>query len=157
MYGLLAAIIQKYMRHYTIAQIMQFIDGSIVLVGMYVFGIRKGLYAIIAVYLVTKVSDGLIEGLKFSKAVHIITDKPEAIARMIIHDLDRGVTGISAKGMYSGQEKLMLYCVVGKKELVQLKEKIDEIDPKAFVIVGDAREVHGEGFIERSEKHTKIT
>ena len=95
---MLAAIIQKYMRHYTIAQIMQFIDGSIVLVGMYVFGIRKGLYAIIAVYLVTKVSDGLIEGLKFSKAVHIITDKPEAIARMIMHDLDRGVTGNLCKG-----------------------------------------------------------
>ena len=146
---MLAAIIQKYMRHYSIAQIMQFIDGAIVLVGMYVFGIRKGLYAIIAVYLVTKVSDGLIEGLKFSKAVHIITDKPEEVARMIIEDMDRGVTGIHAKGMYSKQEKLMLYCVVGKKELVQLKEKIDEIDPNAFVIVGDAREVHGEGFIER--------
>ena len=146
---MLVAIIQKSLRHYTIAQIMQFIDGAIVLVGMYVFGIRKGLYAIIAVYLVTKVSDGLIEGLKFSKAVHIITDKPEEVARMIIHDMDRGVTGINAQGMYSGQEKLMLYCVVGKKELVQLKENIDEIDPKAFVIVGDAREVHGEGFIER--------
>lgn len=146
---MLAAIIQKSLRHYTIAQIMQFIDGTIVLIGMYVFGIRKGLYAIIAVYLVTKVSDGLIEGLKFSKAVHIITDKPEEVAQMIIHDMDRGVTGISAKGMYSGQEKLMLYCVVGKKELVQLKDNIDEIDPKAFVIVGDAREVHGEGFIER--------
>lgn len=146
---MLAAIIQKSLRHYTIAQIMQFIDGAIVLVGMYVFGIRKGLYAIIAVYLVTKVSDGLIEGLKFSKAVHIITDKPEEVAQMIIRDMDRGVTGINAKGMYSGQEKLMLYCVVGKKELVQLKENIDEIDPKAFVIVGDAREVHGEGFIER--------
>jgi len=130
---MLAAIIQKYMRHYSIAQIMQFIDGAIVLVGMYVFGIRKGLYAIIAVYLVTKVSDGLIEGLKFSKAVHIITDKPEAVARMIIEDMDRGVTGISAKGMYSGQEKLMLYCVVGKKELVQLKENIDEIDRKSVV------------------------
>lgn len=146
---MLAAIIQKSLRHYTIAQIMQFVDGAIVLIGMYVFGIRKGLYAIIAVYLVTKVSDGLIEGLKFSKAVHIITDRPEEVARMIIQDMDRGVTGISAKGMYSGQEKLMLYCVVGKKELVQLKENIDEIDPKAFVIVGDAREVHGEGFIER--------
>ena len=57
---MLAAIIQKYMRHYSIAQIMQFIDGAIVLVGMYVFGIRKGLYAIIAVYLVTKVSDCLL-------------------------------------------------------------------------------------------------
>ena len=146
---MMAALLQRKLRHYSIAQIMQFIDGAIVLVGMYVFGIRKGLYAIIAVYLVTKVSDGLIEGLKFSKAVHIITDKPEEVARMIIHDMDRGVTGINAQGMYSGQEKLMLYCVVGKKELVQLKENIDEIDPKAFVIVGDAREVHGEGFIER--------
>ena len=51
-----------------------------------------------------------------------------------------GVAGISAKGMYSGQDKLMLFCVVGKKELVHLKEMIDEIDPNAFVIVGDARE-----------------
>lgn len=47
------------------------IDGAVVVVGMYVFGIHKALYAIIAVYLVTKVSDGLIEGLKFSKAVYI--------------------------------------------------------------------------------------
>lgn len=66
-----------------------------------------------------------------------------------MNDLDRGVTGISAKGMYSGQEKLMLYCVLGKKQLIALKEKVDEIDPSAFVIVGDVREVHGEGFIER--------
>ena len=146
---LLAAIIQNFMRHYSIAQIMQFVDGAVVLVGMYVFGVERALYAIIAVYLVTKVSDGIIEGLKFSKSVYIITEKPDEVSRMVMEDLDRGITGISAKGMYSGQEKLMLYCVVGKKELVQLKEKIDEIDPKAFVIVGDAREVHGEGFIER--------
>ena len=121
----------------------------LVLVGMYVFGIHKALYAIIAVYLVTKVSDGLIEGLKFSKAAYIITAKPKEIADMIMKDLDRGVTGISARGMYSGQDKLMLFCVVNKKEIVMLKEKVDEIDPEAFVIVTDAREVHGEGFIEK--------
>ena len=63
---MLAAIIQKYLRHYSIAQIMQFIDGAIVVVGMYVFGVERALYAIIAVFLVTKVSDGIIEGLKFS-------------------------------------------------------------------------------------------
>ena len=91
----------------------------------------------------------MIEGLKFSKSVYIITEKPDEISKMIMNDLDRGVTGISAKGMYSGQEKLMLYCVLGKKQLIALKEKIDEIDPAAFVIVGDVREVHGEGFIER--------
>lgn len=146
---MVAAIIQKYLNHYSIAQIMQFIDGAIVIVGMYVFGVERALYAIIAVYLVTKVSDGIIEGLKFSKSVYIITEKPEEISEMVMNDLDRGITGVSAKGMYSGEDKLMLFCVVGKKELVQLKEKIDEIDPAAFVIVGDAREVHGKGFIEK--------
>lgn len=146
---LLAAIIQNFMRHYSIAQIMQFVDGAVVVLGMYVFGMERALYAIIAVFLVTKVSDGIIEGLKFSKSVYIITDKPNEIARMVIEDLDRGITGISAKGMYSGDDKLMLFCVVGKKELVPLKEKIDEIDENAFVIVGDAREVHGAGFIEK--------
>ena len=67
---------------------------------------------------------------------------------MIMEDIDRGVTGISARGMYSGEEKLMLFCVVSKKEIVKLKEKIHEIDPGAFVIVSDAREVHGQGFLE---------
>ena len=146
---LLAAIIQKYMKHYSIAQVMQFVDGAVVVAGMYVFGVERALYAIIAVYLVTKVSDGIIAGLKFSKAVYIITDTPDEVSRMVMEDIDRGITGIRAKGMYSGNDKLMLFCVVGKKELVHLKEMIDEIDPKAFVIVGDAREVHGEGFIEK--------
>ena len=147
---MMAAIIQKFLKHYSIAQIMQVIDAMVVLVGMYVFGVHKALYAIIAVYLVTKVSDGLIEGLKFSKAAYIITGKPKEISDMIINDLDRGVTGINARGMYSGQDKLMLFCVVNKKEIIMLKEKVDEIDPQAFVIVTDAREVHGEGFIEKN-------
>lgn len=147
---MMAAIIQKYLRHYSIAQIMQFIDGLIVIVGMYVFGMQKAMYAIIAVFLVTKVSDGLMEGIKFCKAAYIITDKPEAISQAVIRDLDRGITGIEAKGMYSGDKKLMLYCVVSKKEIIKLKELVDRIDPNAFVIVTDAREVHGEGFIENN-------
>ena len=146
---MMAALIQKFLKHYSIAQIMQFIDGAIVLVGMYVFGVQKALYAIIAVYLVTKVSDSMIEGLKFSKQAYIITSKPDEISREIMDKLDRGVTGVHGKGMYSGQDKLLLYCVVGRKEIVALKELVDHIDPDAFVIVSDVREVHGEGFIER--------
>lgn len=115
---MMAALLQRKLRHYSIAQIMQFIDGAVVVVGMYVFGVERALYAIIAVFLVTKVSDGIIEGLKFSKSVYIITDKPDEVAKMVMEDLDRGITGIPAKGMYSGTDKLMLFCVVGKKELV---------------------------------------
>ena len=146
---MMAALLQLKLRHYSIAQIMQFIDGAVVLVGMYVFGVQKALYAIIAVFLVTKVTDGMIEGLKFSKQAYIITSKPEEISTQIMRNLDRGVTGIRGKGMYSGQDKLLLYCVVGRKEIVALKELVDEIDPEAFVIVSDVREVLGEGFIER--------
>lgn len=146
---MMAALIQRKMRHYSIAQIMQFIDGLVVVIGMYVFGIHKALYAIIAVYLVTKVSDGMIEGLKFSKGAYIITEKADQVSDMIIHELERGVTGLKGVGMYSGQDKLMLFCVVNKKEIVTLREKVDAIDSDAFVIVSDVREVHGEGFIEK--------
>lgn len=146
---MMAALLQRKLKHYSIAQIMQVIDGLVVLVGMYVFGVQKALYAIIAVFLVTKVSDGMIEGLKFAKQAYIITDKPQEIACMIMEEMDRGVTGIPGKGMYSGQDKMLLYCVVSRKEIVFLKERVDSIDPGAFVIVSDAREVHGEGFIEK--------
>lgn len=146
---MMAALIQRKLKHYSIAQIMQFIDGLVVVIGMYVFGVYKALYAIIAVYLVTKVTDGMIEGLKFSKGAYIITEKADQVSHMIINEMDRGVTGLKGVGMYSGQDKLMLFCVVNKKEIVTLKEKVDMIDPDAFVIVCDVREVHGEGFIEK--------
>ena len=146
---MMAALIQRKLKHYSIAQIMQFIDGLVVVVGMYVFGVYKALYAIIAVYLVTKVTDGMIEGLKFSKGAYIITEKADQVSHMIINEMDRGVTGLKGVGMYSGQDKLMLFCVVNKKEIVTLREKVDAIDSDAFVIVSDVREVHGEGFIEK--------
>lgn len=145
---MLSALIQKYMRHYSISQILMVIDGLVVLAGVYVFGVRRALYAVIAVYIVTKVSDGLIEGMKFSKAVYIITEKPQEISTMLMDEVGRGVTGISARGMYSEKEKLMLFCVVNTKEIVTLKERVAAMDPNAFVIVTDAREVYGEGFIQ---------
>ena len=120
---MMAALIQKHIRHYSISQIMQFLDGAIVLLGIYAFGIHRALYAIIAVYLVAKISDGIIEGMKFSKAAYIVTDHPEEISQMIMEDIGRGVTGVSAKGMYSQREKLMLFCVVNKKEIVVLKRE----------------------------------
>lgn len=145
---LIAAIIQHFWKQYSIADIMQVIDALIVLAGASMFGIQMALYAMIAIYLVSKVSDGLIEGLKFSKAAFIITEKPRELSEALMREVDRGVTGIPARGMYSGDEKNMLFCVVARKEIVRLKEVALEVDPAAFVIVTDAREVLGKGFIE---------
>lgn len=145
---MLAALIQRKLRHYTMAQIMQVLDGLIVLAGVSVFGIHAALYAMIAIFCLSKVTDGLLEGLKFSKQAYIISDAGPEIAKAIMERLGRGVTGLSAKGMYSLQDRPMLYCVVSKKEIVELKSIVAEIDPGAFLIVSDAREVFGEGFIE---------
>lgn len=148
---MVATIIQHYVRHYSVVQIMQILDALVVLCGFYLFGIRAALYAIVAIFITSKVSDGLMEGFKFSKVAYIISDKHELVAKCILEDLDRGLTGLKAKGMYSGEDKCMLYCVVSQKEIVQLKEIVAEIDPDAFVIVSDAREVLGKGFLEHSK------
>ena len=150
--GAVAALIQKkIIKHYSVVQIMQVLDAIIVCIGLYQFGLKPTLYAMIAIFVTTKVSDAVLEGFKYSKAAYIITDKHEQIAKKIMHDIDRGVTGLKARGMYTGSEKLVLYCVVSRREIVQVEEIVTEIDPDAFVIVSDVREVLGEGFQEYSE------
>ena len=144
---MVSALIQKYVRHYSVVQILQVIDGMVVLAGLYVFGLKPALYAIVAIFITSKVSDALMEGMKYSKAAFIITDCYKEIADAIMTQLDRGLTGLDATGMYSGDKKTVLYCVVAKKEIVELKDIVAKIDPKAFVIVTDAREVFGEGFL----------
>ena len=145
---MLAAIIRRWLPHYTLAQILQVLDAAIVLIGAGIFGVTYALYALIAIYAVYKVSDGIIEGMKYSKVAYIISDKSEEIAAAILKELERGVTALDARGMYSGNRKDVLFCVVSRKEIAQLKELVVGHDAQAFVIVSDAREVLGEGFIE---------
>lgn len=148
---MVAVLIQCKLKHYSVAQIMQALDGLIVAAGLYVFGLRPSMYAIVTIFITSKMTDTILEGMKFSKAAYIITDRYKAVAESIIDKLERGVTGLHARGMYSGDEKCMLYCVVSKKEIVTLKELVYQIDKSAFIIVGDVREVLGEGFIEYRE------
>ena len=145
---MLAVLIQRAVPYYTVAQVMQVLDGMIVAAGALVFGIPAALYAMIAIFCLAKVTDGIIEGLKFSKQAYIISDQYEEIAQAVMSRMGRGVTSLEARGMYSGQEKKVLFCVVSKKELVELRQITAEFDPRAFMIVNDAREVFGEGFIE---------
>ena len=84
--------------------------------------------------------------------VYIITKEHEIVAKRILTELERGVTGLHAQGMYTGTEKCVLYCVMSQKEVVNLKALVAEEDPDAFVIVSDVREVLGEGFQEYSKE-----
>ncbi len=143
---LLAAIIQKYLRHYTLPQVMQFLDAVIVLWGLQIFGVEHALYAIVSIYVFTRVSDGILEGMHFAKAAYIISAKSKEIAKRIQKDMERGVTGIPSHGLYSGASFEMLYCVLSRREITKLKDLVHEIDERAFLIIADVREVLGEGF-----------
>lgn len=145
---MLAALIQRKLRQYSIAQIMQVLDGMVVLAGAAVFGVQYALYALIAIFCVSKISDGILDGMKFSKQAFIISDHYQEIANAILIRMERGVTSLDGNGMYSGQERKILFCVVAPKEIVKIREIVREFDPGAFVIVSDVREVFGEGFIE---------
>lgn len=149
---MLSMTIQRFVKHYSVPQIMMVVDGAVVVAGAAVFGIKNAMYAVIAVYIATKVSDTILEGIKFAKMVYIISDRYEELAGEIMTKMNRGATGIAIKGMYTNTDKNMLFCVVSNKEIVQIKEIVLEIDPKAFVIVNDVREAVGEGFIEYKQE-----
>ena len=143
---ILAALLHLVFPQYSIPQILQVVDWLIVILGIGAFGGIHALYAIISVYVVTKVSNGIMEGMHYAKAVWIITSEPGQISDAILPKLDRGVTGVHAIGMYSGKETTMLYSIMSNREITYLKDLVHEIDPKAFVILSDVREVMGEGF-----------
>ena len=148
---MVAAIIQSNMRHYTVVQVMQVLDAAIVILGLYVFGLRPTLYAVVSIFVSTKISDAFLEGFKTSKAAFIITNRYAEVAERLMDELDRGVTGLHAQGMYTEEKKCVLYCVVSRKEIVRVKEIVNDVDASAFVIVSDVREVLGEGFLEYSD------
>ena len=145
---LAANIIKVYLKNVPIAKIILVIDSSIILLGAFVFGVEKAMYALISIYIVAKVIDSILEGINFSKAVFIISDYSNEIANILLKDLNRGVTGIHATGMYTKGEKQVLFVVVGKDEIVPLQKMVKKVDTKAFITVADVREVLGEGFTE---------
>lgn len=145
---LFCMLIHKRKKYYSVPRMLIVVDSIVVLAGILVFSINISLYAVIAVYITAKVSDSILEGLKFAKMAYIISDKHKEIADKIIKDMDRGVTGIKSTGMYSDLEKKLILCVVSKKEIIRLIDIVNEIDPNSFMIISDVREVVGEGFIE---------
>ncbi len=143
---LAASLVHSFVKHVSVSKILFILDTLIIVIGWFAFGSTRAMYAIIAVFIATKVIDTILEGLSFAKVAFIISDHSEEISRLLMQELDRGVTTLSGKGMYTGSQKNIIFSVVSKKEIVVVKELIKTVDAKAFVIVSDAREVMGEGF-----------
>ena len=143
---LLASILHKFFVHIPVSKLLFLTDGTIIALGLFVFGAERAMYAVIAIFISTKVLNTILEGMAFSKAAFIISDYAEIIADEIMRQADRGVTALHGKGMYTRKEKNVLLCVFSRKEVAMIKDIVRQFDPKAFVIVTDVKEVLGEGF-----------
>lgn len=143
----LAALFQKKFPYLETASIYPVIDGIIIIVAMWVFGVRPSLYAILAVVLSGYIANWLQSGIRgHVNQAFIITMKYEEISDAIIHLLDRSATLINAKGMYTHEDRHVLLCAVSKRQTADLRSLVFSIDPTAFVIVSDAKDIRGEGF-----------
>ncbi|MGN0151266.1 MAG: YitT family protein [Wujia sp.] len=143
---LLATLINVRVHHISIPKIMGIIDGIIVIAGAGVFGITSGIYSLIAIYVVTRISDSIVEGPNHAKMMYIVSERNDLVIRYIMEDLDRGASYIEIKGAYTGNSKKMIFCVVSSKEMVKIKQKVYRTDENAICFVGDIREAFGEGF-----------
>jgi len=122
------------------------VDGLVILTAGFVFGPKQALYALITLYVSGLVAETILEGPSVVRTAMIVTGQPEQVAEKIMEDMARGVTLLTGKGAYTGEERSILYCVVIRSEVPQLKAIIHEIDPQAFMVIGQAHEALGEGF-----------
>lgn len=144
---LLSYIIRSYKPHYRASNLIVIIDIAIVVLNVVFFReIEVGLYSAIAIYLSGKMIDIIFEGIYFTKTMFIVSSRYKEIAQEIGQKLDRGSTAIYAKGMYTREKKMMLWCVASRGEVAKIKQIAQEIDPKAFIVISSAREAWGKGF-----------
>jgi uncharacterized membrane-anchored protein YitT (DUF2179 family) len=107
---------------------------------------QEAMYTLVAVFVGARVIDFMQEGAYSARGAIIISEKNQEIADKIMTEMERGVTVLKGHGSYSKQEKEVLYCVVGRNEIVLLKRVITSVDPHAFVSVTMVHDVLGEGF-----------
>ena len=118
-------------------------DGLIVLAGVFIFGVRKLMYAGITLYIISILTDKVLLGISDSKAFYIIAEKDEEIKQYVLKELGHGVTIFAAKGGFSKEKQNVLFCVIPTKDYFKLKEGIHSIDKEAFFVATDAYEVLG--------------
>ncbi len=144
---ILAKITQKYLG-WSVSYGLLFFDLIVVFCSYFIIGIEKLMFTILMLYIATKVMDFIIEGLNTKKAVTIITSNPDEIAKQVNEQMNRGVTVYNGYGFYTKKSKEILYVIINKQELVELKNIIKSIDSTAFVTIHDVRDVFGKGFVD---------
>lgn len=142
---ILARILNRW-RGVSMTQSYLLTDAVVILSAGFVFGWEKALYAIITLYVSGLVVDGTLEGAGTVRTALIVTSRTEAVYDRILHEMERGVTLLHGTGAYTMDPRPVMYCVITRSEIQQLKTIVHEVDPEAFMVIGVAHEALGEGF-----------
>jgi uncharacterized membrane-anchored protein YitT (DUF2179 family) len=142
---ILARILNQW-RGISITQSYLITDSVVVFLAGLAFSWENALYALVMLYVTGLAAEAINEGSNVLRTVLVITSEPQKVAGQIMQEMERGVTLLPARGAYTGAERMVLYCVVSRAEVAQIKALVRESDPEAFMVIGHAHEALGEGF-----------
>lgn len=131
---------------FSVGEIVMFFNVFILGSAGFVFGWDRAMYSLIAYYIAFKMIDLTIEGFQESKSVWIISDNHKEVGDAIVARLGRGVTYLKGEGGYTGDDKKVVFCIITRLEEAKLKLIVDEVDPNAFLAVGNIHDVRGGQF-----------
>lgn len=131
---------------FSVGEIVMFMNLFILSSAGFVFGWDRAMYSLIAYYIAFKMIDLTIEGFQESKAVWIISDNHKDLGDAIVARLGRGVTYLNGEGGYTGDDKKVIFCIITRLEEAKLKLIVEEVDPSAFLAVGNIHDVRGGQF-----------
>jgi len=141
-----ARLVHHFFGEISVGQALLGIDFIVITAAGLIFNLSLAMYALFALFISSRVIDLIQEGMNYAKAVYIISDNTQQIAKAILNELSRGVTVLGGRGGYTGENREILLCVITRMEVARLKKLVYHLDPKAFVIISDVHEVLGEGF-----------
>ena len=143
---MIARMVHKHFSFISTGAFLFAIDFAVVLAASALIGISEALYALISIFRAAKVMDVVIIGFSANKACFVISARWQEISARIMKDMDRGVTQLTARGGYTGEERPTLLCVISRSEITAFKRILREEDENAFVIIVEAHEAIGDGF-----------
>ena len=144
---LIAFLLQSYKSNVRISNFIIIFDFFIIGANLVVFReIEIGFYSFIVIFMVGKMIDIVFEGINFCKLIYIISDKYDEITNIINLEIKRGATNLYGRGSFTKKDKLIVMCVSKRRDIDRIRELSQKIDPNAFIIITDAREVYGLGF-----------
>jgi uncharacterized membrane-anchored protein YitT (DUF2179 family) len=143
---MLGMLIHRKLKVIKVSELVFAVDALVIIGAGIVYDVQGALLALVSTYIMARVLDRVLEGPNMAKAYFIISRKSDEIAGSILKNMGRGVTSLAGRGMYTGEDRSVLLCVINRRETLRLRTLVSGIDPCAFMIATDVREALGEGF-----------